>query len=265
VSSSTLPSHLAVHYLVLPICLAMTLSSASADWKDSFEAKEFKSDSGTLNYRIYKPEMKEGQKFPVVLFLHGAGERGSDNTAQLQWGAEQFVSDAVQSKYPSILIFPQCPKNERWVNVDWSAKSHDQPEKPSDSLQLTFELLDKTVTELPVDTNRIYVAGLSMGGYGTWDAIGRRPDFFAAAAPICGGGDPKQAEVFKTMPIWVFHGDADNAVPVERSRKMVAALKELDGNVKYTEYPGVGHNSWSPTFKNSEFFEWLYGQTKAKK
>ena len=120
--------------------------------------------------------------------------------------------------------------------------------------------LDQLIAKKPIDTRRIYLTGLSMGGYGTWDLIARQPERFAAAIPICGGGDPATAERIKHIPLWVFHGDADSAVKVSRSRDMVAALKQAGGEPKYTEYEGVGHDSWTRTYKSPEIYEWLFSQ-----
>jgi predicted peptidase len=116
--------------------------------------------------------------------------------------------------------------------------------------------------ESSIDPKRIYITGLSMGGYGTWDAIYRRPNLFAAAAPICGGGDPTTVSAYSTLPIWCFHGDQDEAVPVEYSRKMIESLKEVGAEPKYTEYAGVGHDSWTQTYAADEFFEWLFAQRR---
>ncbi|MCA9047007.1 MAG: prolyl oligopeptidase family serine peptidase, partial [Planctomycetaceae bacterium] len=126
-----------------------------------------------------------------------------------------------------------------------------------------LELLDQLIKTHAIDEDRIYVMGLSMGGYGTWDLLARHPEKFAAGVPICGGGDEKQAAKIKEMPIWVFHGDADTAVKVERSRNMVAAIKEAGGKPKYTEYPGVGHNSWTPAINEPEILPWLFSQKRA--
>jgi predicted peptidase len=137
------------------------------------------------------------------------------------------------------------------------------PEKPSESWGLTLELLDQLTKELPIDRSRIYVTGLSMGGYGTWDAIQRNPELFAAAVPVCGGGDGQQAEQLKTIPIWAFHGDADTAVKPQRSIAMVEAINKLGGHAKLTMYEGVAHNSWDNAYADPEMMKWLFSQKKA--
>jgi predicted peptidase len=138
------------------------------------------------------------------------------------------------------------------------------PVEPSDSMQLTIELLRESIKTLPVDKKRIYVTGLSMGGFGTWDILQRMPNIFAAAIPVCGGGDTEMANAIKTVPLWVFHGGSDNAVKTKRSQDMVAALRKVGGKVKYTEYRGVGHNSWDRTYRNENALAWLFHQSKGE-
>ena len=136
------------------------------------------------------------------------------------------------------------------------------PKGPSESMKLVLELLDKTLKECPVDERRVYVTGLSMGGYGTWDIVQRYPNLFAAAMPMCGGGDPALARTIREVPIWAFHGDSDKAVPVKRSRQMVSALWQCDGNVRYREYPGVGHNCWEAAYSDAAVLDWFFSQTR---
>lgn len=248
------------------LSMALISDSSATDLRDRFEARQYESpSSGVLKYRLLSPKnYKSGDetKYPLVLFLHGAGERGDDNRVQLIHGMGDFASDEIMEKYPAFVLAPQCPKDEKWVNVDWGADSHTMPDKPSEAMRLTLELIEQLRKQLPIDDQRLYITGLSMGGYGTWDALQRKPDLWAAAAPICGGGDPAGAKAMKDIPIWVFHGDQDTAVKVHRSREMVEALKAAGGKPKYTEYPGVGHNSWTATYQNPEFYAWLFSQKK---
>lgn len=231
-----------------------------------FEPREFTGANGkTLKYRLLKPQgYNPERKYPVVVFLHGAGERGDDNRAQLKHGMAEFCKPQWREKYPSYVIAPQCPTGQKWSDVDWSLPSSTLPERISESLQLTMELVDTMAADAAVNKNRIYLTGLSMGGYGTWDALARRPDFFAAAIPICGGGDPKTAATFAKVPLWCFHGDDDKAVPVHRSREMIEALKGAGGQPKYTEYPGVGHDSWTRSYANPEVIDWMFKQLRSQ-
>lgn len=234
------------------------------DVETIMKSEVYKDASGTsLNYRVYVPDGIEGVKnCPLLLFLHGAGERGNDNKKQLVHCIKDIVSYSKEKNEPVVLVVPQCPDDMKWVDVDWSASSHSMPETPSISMRLTMEVVESMIKKYSLDQKRIYIAGLSMGGYGTWDAIQRRPDYFAAALPLCGGGDDKLADRIKNMPIWVFHGDKDTAVNPERSRVMVEAIKKSGGNPKYTEYAGVGHDCWTVTFKNPEVLSWLFAQRR---
>ena len=248
-------------------------NAVQRDVKKLFSAEEYESPTGKkLLYRFLKPhDFKAGEKsdkkYPLVVFLHGAGERGDDNTRQLVHGMKDFSSKENMEKYPAFVIAPQCPKGKRWVEVEWSADRHTMPKKPSETMRLTLQLIDQVIKDFPVDRNRIYVTGLSMGGFGTFDMICRRPKLFAAASPICGGGDSRTeiARTIKHIPIWVVHGDKDRAVKVSRSREMVASLKAASGKPKYTELKGVGHNSWSATYSDPEFYKWLFTQRKKDK
>ena len=242
-----------------------TLCSA-ADVRERFEPRTYTDAAGSkLLYRLLTPKDYDAKKkYPLVVFLHGAGERGNDNSKQLVHGMADFASDESMAKNPAFVIAPQCPTGEKWANVDWSADKHDMTTKPADSLRLTVELIAALQKEFSIDADRLYITGLSMGGYGTWDALQRYPDLFAAGAPICGGGDPAQAANFKNVPLWAFHGDADTAVKVQRSRDMIAALEAAGGKPKYTEYKGVGHDSWSASYKNPEFHTWLFAQKRTK-
>ncbi|MBN2474476.1 MAG: prolyl oligopeptidase family serine peptidase [Pirellulales bacterium] len=253
-----------------PLTLALTLGwtaghagAQAAPAEDAnFEARTHTdSDGATLLYRLLKPDVSAAaeKKHPLLLFLHGAGERGADNKAQLTWGREMMKTAA--EKYGAFVIVPQCPTGKKWAEVDWSKSTHEMPEKVSESMGLALEVIAKLQKEYPIDPDRLYVMGLSMGGYGTWDIIQRRPDLFAAAVPICGGGDEKAADRIQ-IPVWAFHGDRDGAVPVSRSRNMIAAIKAAGGKPKYTEYPGVGHNCWSTAFADPEMLKWLFSHKR---
>lgn len=232
-----------------------------------FEPREYSdSDGAVLKYRLLKPaDFDPKESYPLVIFLHGAGERGDDNTVQLKHGMSEFCKPAMREKYPCYVLAPQCPKGQKWADVDWSQDHVALPEKISQSMKLLFEVVDLMLEDAAIDKNRIYISGLSMGGYGTWDAIHRRPDFFAAALPVCGGADPTTAEGIKDMPIWCFHGGSDSVVKVEFSRVMIEALKKAGGSPKYTEYEGVGHDSWTATYANPEVYEWLFSKNLAQR
>jgi predicted peptidase len=168
----------------------------------------------------------------------------------------------MMQKYPCFVLAPQCPQDSKWVDVDWSADYHTMPAKPSKHMQAVLKLVDTMVQKLPVDMNRIYVTGISMGGYGTWDIIQRRPSFFAAAVPVCGGGDANQAPVLKDLPIWTFHNKGDDVVKSKRSSDMIAAIKKAGGKPRYTEYDVAGHNCWDTTYNDMEMYKWLFAQSR---
>lgn len=207
-----------------------------------------------------------GESPSLVLFLHGAGERGDDNTRQARHGVPDLLKWLEKEKRDCVVIAPQCPAARWWANADgdfrdWSVLK--LKSKPSESMKLVFELVDQIAKKQKADPKRIYITGISMGGYGTFDALARKPEYFAAAIPVCGGGDVKTAKKFKDVPMWIFHGAADPVVPAEMSRAMVEALKKSGGEPKYTEYPGVKHNSWSQTYRNPDVWAWLFAQKKS--
>ena len=216
-----------------------------------------------MKYRIYLPEgIDKAGKCSLLMFLHGAGERGDDNKKQLKHCVKDIIAWAMENKEPVILVAPQCPADSWWINIQWGAGIHAMSAAPALPMKLVLELCDKVAAQYPVDQARIYIAGLSMGGYGTWEAIQRKPDYFAAAMPVCGGGDEKLAERIRNVPVWAFHGDKDPTVPPERSRAMIAAMKKCGGTPLYTEYDGVGHDSWTRTFANPDVLRWLFDQKK---
>jgi len=220
-------------------------------------------DKLTMPYTLVVPDPLDSKnEYPLIICLHGAGERGTDNSDQTLRAFRVFSSAKVQDHYPAFVLVPQCPQKEQWVDVPWRDGSYDLSRTPcSDELQMVLEILDTVRGEYNIDSSRIYIAGLSMGGFGTWDLILRNPGMFAAAIPICGGGDPGEAALLRGLPIWIFHGGADPTVPVQGSREMCEALKKAGNNtVRYTEYPGVGHGSWNNALAEEELVPWLFSQ-----
>lgn len=224
------------------------------------EKKVYSDGSGhALPYQLLHPEYDDGQTlYPLVLFLHGAGERGTDNESQTKHGVPEFARPENRKKYPCFLAAPQCPEEERWS--DWSVEK--QADEPSWPLRMAFELVGELQKEYSIDAKRLYITGLSMGGFGTWDLLRRYPHVFAAGVPICGGGDSTAAATIVHIPVWAFHGARDQAVPVRFSRNMIAALKRAGGKPRYTEYANVGHHSWVPAYQDAEMFAWLFAQKR---
>ncbi|HSE96738.1 MAG TPA: prolyl oligopeptidase family serine peptidase, partial [Blastocatellia bacterium] len=216
-------------------------------------------------YQVYVPSGWDGRKkWPVILFLHGAGERGEDGLIQTEVGIGTAIRRHAD-RAAAIVVFPQCLKNRWWPEPDMQ--------------KVALAALDRAMREFKGDPDRVYLTGISMGGYGTWAIARSNPGRFAALAPVCGGvnlprraGIPENANVSAASdpysdvaekvgktPVWVFHGGADTVVPVSESRKMVEALKAAGGDVRYNEYEGVGHNSWDRAYGEAEFFNWLLG------
>ncbi|MDP3849358.1 MAG: PHB depolymerase family esterase [Luteolibacter sp.] len=237
---------------------------ASSNAADDYAAETFAGTNGALPYRFLSPATIQPEtKYPLVIFLHGAGERGDDNIRQLHHGGSLFLDADTRRKFPAFVIFPQCPDGKRWVEVDWGdPKPHQQPKGPSAAMSPLIELIPELLKSKPIDTSRVYVMGISMGGFGVWDLAARHPDWFAAAVPICGGADDSTAPLLARMPIWTFHGDQDNTVKTGRTRSMVEALRKAGGNPKYSELPGIAHNSWSPAFANPDLLPWLFAQKR---
>ncbi len=253
--------------LVLMFVSTFAARSLQADeLADKFAKTQFKNADGkSLLYRFLKPaKIEAGKKYPLVLFLHGAGERGDDNDKQLIHGVKTFATEEFLAKYPCFVVVPQCPTNKKWSDVDWSSNKVVFPDQESETALLVMQCLDGLEKELPIDTSREYVTGLSMGGYGSWDAIVRHPQRFAAAVPVCGGCDLSKAKSIAHVPTWTFHGAMDKAVKVEHSREIVEALKAAGGKPKHTEYPNVGHDSWNGAYKDLEMYEWLFAQRSKK-
>ncbi|MEA3345698.1 MAG: prolyl oligopeptidase family serine peptidase [Chloroflexota bacterium] len=205
-----------------------------------------------LKYLLYLPQDYDGDsdtRWPLILFLHGAGERGDDLELVKIHGIPKIVEE--RDNFPFITVSPQCPKGSLW----------------NDHFEALEALLREAEETYRVDPERIYLTGLSMGGYGSWHFATLHPKRFAAVVPICGGampmyGFPERVSVLKDVPIWAFHGAKDSTVPIEESQKLVDVLKEHEGNVRFTVYPDAEHDSWTRTYDNPELYEWLLQQRR---
>ena len=231
--------------------------------------KTFRTKSGKLKYRILYPNgFDNTKKYPLLLFLHGAGERGNNNKSQLAHGGELIKNG--MNIHQSIAIFPQCPDANYWIELlDFRIRPNgirdfepDYRNPPSKALGKVIALLKKYTENSFLDKSRIYVAGLSMGGMGTFDLCWRMPEMFAAAIAVCGTGPPLKARKFASMPIRIYHGDSDEIVYVEESIDMAEALLAAGGDPEVFIYPDVGHNSWDNAFAEPDFLSWLYEQKK---
>ncbi|TAE15540.1 MAG: phospholipase [Bacteroidetes bacterium] len=228
-----------------------------------FEKLTFTHKDGSIPYRLLKPKnYNPKQKYPLVVFFHGAGERGDDNEITLTHLAKLFLNEQSRQDFPCFVLVPQCPKGARWVEVDWGLDSHQQPKDISLNLGLAVKLMEDIEKNYKIDKDCIYATGLSMGGYAVWDLITRMPDKFAAAVPVCGGGDEAVAEKAKNLPIWAFHGALDKVVKPHRSQNMIKALEKAGGKPKYTEYPTTGHDSWKPAYLEPDLLKWLFSHKR---
>ncbi|MEJ6952367.1 prolyl oligopeptidase family serine peptidase [Natronospora cellulosivora (SeqCode)] len=223
-----------------------------------------------MPYSLYIPANYDPDiSYPLVLFLHGAGERGFNNQVHLKanMGAIVWAEDKVQSKYSAFVLAPQAPQNSGWTQFI----SIEDLYNPTKHLEMAYDLLHEIINAYNIDEDRLYSTGLSMGGFGTWAINIANPDTFAAMVPICGGGDPDKAHLLVNKAIWNFHAEDDATVPVELSRNIVNSLKELGSDIRYTEYESgfvspplalMPHFSWIPAYNNSEMIEWLFSQSK---
>src|SRR5215831_14006094 len=258
-----------LHGLILPLVFWMCLPAAAARVQTGFLDRTVTISNVTYRYQVYVPaNFSRRKKWPVILFLHGKGERGTDGLLQTDVGIGHAIR-LNNARFPFIVVLPQCRDTSIWGDPDMQIQA--------------LAPLDQSIHEFHGDRNRVYLTGLSMGGYGTWDLAAHNPHRFAALVPICSGVRPLEwwpqlrvtkvdnprftdlyAELARRIgdtPVWIFHGDADQSVPVEESRHMAEALRAAGGDVKYTEYPGVDHNSWDKAYAEPELVPWLLSQS----
>lgn len=245
--------------------ISYALFVASYSQAERFSFEKYKNANGdTLNYRMLFPDYDTIRKFPLIIFLHGSGERGNDNIAQLKWGVQQFASEIKMISHPAFVVAPQCPENSSWSNISFipgSRKITLQP-TPAKPMALLRELVADLVKRFGIDTNRIYITGLSMGGFGTFDAMERYPKLFAAAVPVCGGGDTSRAASIAHIPTWIFHGAEDAAVDPALSLDMLQAMTKAGAHPGFTQYPEVGHFSWLGAYSDDLMMDWLFRQRR---
>ncbi len=239
-----------IHRLYLSVILAGTCILCSPSYgvtpnQTSAEMLRVIAKTVQSNYLIYLPEGYQDmdEKWPLLLFLHGSGERGTDLDSVAAWGPPRMIADG--HTFPFIVVSPQCPPDQWW------------------SEDVLVAMLDDLVERYQVDEDRIYVTGLSMGGYGTWNLAAAVPDRLAAIVPICGGGSPDLASRIKDIPTWAFHGAKDEAVLLSESTKMVNALYSVGSNVHFTVYPEAGHvDAWKKAYADPALWEWLEKQRR---
>lgn len=241
------------------ICLPFAGAAAEDPIIDGFAAREYQSATGVkLPYRIYVPPVADAKReLPLIVYLHGSGGAGTDNRRQISGGntagTRFWIAPTTQSQHPAYVLAPQIPEGSAW---------HSTSDEPMPRVTALIELLDGLRSEFAIDARRIYVVGQSLGGYGAWDLIARYPDLFAAAIPLCGGGDRRRILAARNVAVWAFHGARDQTIPVTRSRELVAALRGVNSSVKYTEYVDVGHAVWTRAFAEPDLAAWLFAQRR---
>lgn len=242
---------------------------AAPDLEKRFASLTFRDRNGrTMPYRLFSPEPREpGRRYPLVVFLHGSSGSGSDNEKQLQganmFGALVWASPEIQKRWPCFVVAPQSDVNWPCVILR-EGRLPDLCPWPAlgEGARLAFAAIDALLAEKPIDPERVYVTGHSMGGAGVWHMIAHRPSFFAAAIPVCGRPDPSTAPLVKDVPIWNFHGEKDPIEPVETSRRMIEAVRAAGGSPIHTEYRGVEHNSFLWAYTEPALFEWVFSKRR---
>jgi predicted peptidase len=249
--------------LIILALLPVAYQSVKAQQILSYEKAVYTAGKDSLPYRLLYPlHYNKHKRYPLVLFLHGAGSRGADNEVQLA-GVPKALTDSVgREKYPCFIFAPQCPKNDVWVKFPHFPESIQTTAQPTPSAWAVLTVLDSLISHLPIDRKRVYITGYSMGGEGAFDLLTRGPNLFAAAIPICPVADTARAGLIYQIPVWTFHGDQDDVNDVKYSRLMVAALKKYNGTPIYTEYPGIKHNIWSKAYNEPGLFDWLFSQKR---
>ncbi len=255
------------HFLGLFLLLGFL---TNAQEESAYKKEVFVKAADSLPYRIlYPQDFSEDKTYPLVLFLHGAGERGNDNEAQLAHGGDLFLQPEVRENFPAIVVFPQAPKEDYWAQVDVNRQVNPYEltfkgeEGPTVSLQLVMALLDTLSTKSFVDNDRIYVGGLSMGGMGTYELLQRRPDTFAASFVICGAAEAEDMEKLpKDFNIWIFHGEQDDIISPEYAKTLARVINSNGANAKLSLYPNDNHNSWDSALAEPYLLPWLFSNVK---
>lgn len=249
-------------YRLIFVLFVMAHKPTSAQQALPYTKNVYRAGTDSLPYRLLYPlHYDKHKKYPIVLFLHGAGQRGTDNETQLTGVPKALTDSAGREKYPCFILAPQCPKKDVWVKFPAFPQSIQTTPLPSPAAQAAITQLELLLKQLPIDKKRVYIIGYSMGGEGTFDFLTRRPNLFAAAIPICSVADTARANLIYKTPLWAFHGDQDEINDVKYTRLMIDALKKHNGTPRYTEYPGIKHNnSWAKAYNEPGLFDWFFSQ-----
>jgi predicted peptidase len=257
-------------FFTLIVCSFLVSFIVKAQDLSLFQKHSFIHNGDTMPYRLLLPKnFDPNKKYPLYLFLHGSGERGNDNELQLVHGAKMFLRDSVRENYPAIVVFPQCSADSYWSNVKFGkdekgARTFEfqKDGEPTKAMRLLLNLLSDLNEKYKLNKHRRYIAGLSMGGMGTFELVRRKPKYFAAAVPICGGAHPETAQKLNKVAWRIFHGGKDNVVPPEFSQVMVNALQQNKASVLFKLYPNATHNSWDSAFAEPDYLSWIFSKKK---
>jgi len=255
--------------ILIATLIVVALLKLKAQDQKAYKAEIFNFEDKSLPYRImYPDDFDSAKQYPLIVFLHGAGERGNDNKSQLIHGGSFFADKEIKKAYPAVVVFPQCAAGSYWASVDITRHENKPPEfsfkpnaNPTEPMFLTMILLDSLLSKAWIDKSQVFIGGLSMGGMGTFELLYRRPEVFAAAFPVCGGGNPEfiNPEV-KNVRVYAFHGEKDDVVSVGYSKKMIQSYVNAGVDARLTIYPGVGHNAWDYVFNEPQLLELLFNK-----
>ncbi|PWS26783.1 phospholipase [Pedobacter yonginense] len=256
--------------IFLTICLLVLGFASKAQDFNKYEKGSFIKGKDSIYYRILFPEnFNPAEKYPVVFFLHGSGERGNDNEKQLTHGGALFLKEDVRKNFPAIIVFPQCPANDFWANINNSKYESGKRKisfveggEPTKAMHALVGMVKDFLKKPFVNKEQLYVGGLSMGGMGTFELLRRKRNTFAAAISICGGDNTNNIKKYQKVPLWIFHGAKDDIVDPAFSMAIAERLKTVGDEVKFTLYPNANHNSWDSTFAEPELLPWLFSHKK---
>ena len=244
----------------------LTAKEIRAVKTSEFKALTFESKQTDLKmpYRLFTPKGYEpSQPYALILYLHGAGDRGTDNKKQFSQLTMWMARTKHQIETPAFILAPQCPPKPLWVDTPWKSGSYSVEQTPlSDPMKVALEILDAVQAEYNIDPDRILVTGVSMGGFGVWDLVTRYPERFAAVMPVCGAGDPSKAKHISQVPAWIFHGEKDRVVPTRGAREIVKALQEAGATPRYVEYKDQAHGVWNDAYKDEQAMAWFFSQAR---
>ncbi|MCX2583426.1 prolyl oligopeptidase family serine peptidase [Pedobacter sp. MR22-3] len=256
--------------IILSLCLIFSFPLLNAQDLKKYEYGSFIKRGDSIHYRILFPEnFNPTQKYPVLFVLHGRGESGSDNEKQLTHGARLFLRDDIRKNFPAIVVFPQCPADSYWANVNITTNdkgkrkfSFVEAGKPTRAMRALQGMVKDFLKKPFLDKKQVYVGGLSMGGMGTYELLRRQRRTFAAAFAICGGDNTNNIKKYQNVPLWIFHGGKDDIVDPAFSMAIAERLKTVGDDVKFTLYPNANHNSWDNAFAEPDLLPWLFGHKR---